>query len=107
MSGFHIKGADLAPVVYKGNQSLPEFQVNALVDEVSLIGRVVRFMEGDASQQHPAIHVLEGIWPSLLQLLESPVWSASSEVMGAVCEVFKVTIKVAACGYLGWTSYSL
>eukprot|EP00873_Tetraselmis_striata_P020657 jgi/Tetstr1/440921/TSEL_029191.t1 len=85
----------------------PEQQAEALAAELHLIASAVRFMEfaGDGleGQPHPALQVVEGMWPILSAVAESARWNSSPDAIEALCSVYQrciISLKGSAAALL-------
>ena len=67
--------------------------LSILASDLSLLSSIVRFLDGgpglaEPQNQHPVMKVLQGAWPILGGIAQSPACQSSPPVINSLCEVF-------------------
>eukprot|EP00884_Botryococcus_braunii_P018983 jgi/Botrbrau1/5769/Bobra.0134s0036.1 len=67
-------------------------QASHIVEEgLLLVAATLRLMAVSSTQgmQHPALPVLQAVWPLLSQIMQSPAWLADQPTVAAMCQILQ------------------
>jgi hypothetical protein len=72
-----------------------------------LVAATLRLMAVSSTQgmQHPALPVLQAVWPLLSQIMQSPAWLADQPTVAAMCQVTTSPVRPCfLCYHLRWVA---